>query len=181
MAKTLPFGRQTAYKLMAVAADKRLAGVAHVRTLPASWGTLYELTKLDDKRLSNTTHVSLLPASRETLYELSRLDDKQWHYQAEARQRQREGAKKGGEAKRGQPKKGCVQLDTKLSDAKKSRTKAAKALGVSTGTVARAKRVAEHPDLNQKMTAGELSVSAAYEQAPASCTPICGPRIPRVS
>jgi Protein of unknown function (DUF3102) len=44
----LPFSRQTAHKLMKVADDARLSNVAHVRHLPPSWGTLYELTKLDD-------------------------------------------------------------------------------------------------------------------------------------
>lgn len=44
----LPFSSQTAQKLMAVAADPRLSNTAHVRFLPPSWGTLYELTKLDD-------------------------------------------------------------------------------------------------------------------------------------
>ena len=43
----LPFVPQTARKLMAIANDHKLKG-AHVRALPASWGTLYELTKLDD-------------------------------------------------------------------------------------------------------------------------------------
>jgi hypothetical protein len=33
---------------MKIAADSRLANRAHVPLLPPSWGTLYELTKLDD-------------------------------------------------------------------------------------------------------------------------------------
>jgi hypothetical protein len=44
----LPFGASTAQRLMAVAADNRLSNPAHVQHLPASWGTLYELTKLSD-------------------------------------------------------------------------------------------------------------------------------------
>lgn len=45
----LPFERDAAYRLMRIARDQRLRGVAHV--LPPSWGTLYELTKLDDEQL----------------------------------------------------------------------------------------------------------------------------------
>jgi hypothetical protein len=45
----LPFSTQTARKLMAIGADRRLSKGAHVRDLPPSWGTLYELTKLDDE------------------------------------------------------------------------------------------------------------------------------------
>lgn len=44
----LPFGARTAQMLMAIAADNRLSDTKHVSHLPASWGTLYELTKLDD-------------------------------------------------------------------------------------------------------------------------------------
>lgn len=44
----LPFGPRTAQRLMAVGADTRLANPTHVSHLPASWGTLYELTKLTD-------------------------------------------------------------------------------------------------------------------------------------
>ena len=43
----LPFSAQSANKLMAIARDPKLSNPAHVRELPASWGTLYELTKLD--------------------------------------------------------------------------------------------------------------------------------------
>ena len=42
----LPFSPQTARKLMAVANHPVLSNHAHVRVLPPSWGTLYELTKL---------------------------------------------------------------------------------------------------------------------------------------
>lgn len=45
----LSFSRQTAWRLRAIAGDKRLTNVTHVHHLPRSWGTLYELTKLDDE------------------------------------------------------------------------------------------------------------------------------------
>lgn len=44
----LPFGARTAQRLMQIAADTRLSNATHVSHLPASWGTLYEITKLDD-------------------------------------------------------------------------------------------------------------------------------------
>lgn len=45
----LPFKDiSTAQRLMKVANDSRLTNAAHVQLLPSSWGTLYELTKLDD-------------------------------------------------------------------------------------------------------------------------------------
>lgn len=44
----LPFGPRTARKLMAVGRDERITNRTHVSDLPASYGTLYELTKLDD-------------------------------------------------------------------------------------------------------------------------------------
>jgi N6-adenosine-specific RNA methylase IME4 len=46
----LPFKRRTAHRLMAVAQDSRLSDGTHVSFLPASWGTLYELTKLSDEQ-----------------------------------------------------------------------------------------------------------------------------------
>lgn len=48
----LPFGASTAQRLMMVARDERLTNPAHVQHLPPSWGTLYELTKLDDDTLT---------------------------------------------------------------------------------------------------------------------------------
>lgn len=45
----LPFGPSTARRLMMIAADPKLANPAHVHVLPPSWGTLYELTKLDEQ------------------------------------------------------------------------------------------------------------------------------------
>jgi len=44
----LPFGPSTAARLMKIAADERLQNRNTVQHLPPSWGTLYELTKLDD-------------------------------------------------------------------------------------------------------------------------------------
>ena len=45
----LPFSASTAQRLMAISADPKLSDPAHVQHLPASWGTLYELTKLDEE------------------------------------------------------------------------------------------------------------------------------------
>jgi hypothetical protein len=47
----VPFGVHTADRLMAVAANTVLADCAHAHTLPQSWATLYELTKLDNETL----------------------------------------------------------------------------------------------------------------------------------
>lgn len=44
----LPFGSSTAQRLMKIAADTRLTNTAHVQHLPPSWGTLYEISKLED-------------------------------------------------------------------------------------------------------------------------------------
>jgi hypothetical protein len=42
----LPFKRGTAYALIAIANNRILSDVQHVEQLPASWGTLYQLTTL---------------------------------------------------------------------------------------------------------------------------------------
>ena len=47
MVDMLVFGDRTARRLMAVGRDERLR--THVSVLPPSWGTLYELSRLDDK------------------------------------------------------------------------------------------------------------------------------------
>ncbi len=47
----LPFGERTAQRLMAIAADERLANPTHASLLPPSWMTLYEITRLDDANL----------------------------------------------------------------------------------------------------------------------------------
>jgi hypothetical protein len=44
----LPFSASTADRLMAIARDRKISNPAHVQYLPASWGTLYELTQLDE-------------------------------------------------------------------------------------------------------------------------------------
>ena len=44
----LPFTRLTAWRLMRIAADDRLANVSHGIHLPPSWRTLFELSLLDD-------------------------------------------------------------------------------------------------------------------------------------
>jgi N6-adenosine-specific RNA methylase IME4 len=48
----LPFGIRTAQRLMAVAADKRISKATHGSHLPASWHTLYEITKLSDSEFN---------------------------------------------------------------------------------------------------------------------------------
>lgn len=59
VANDLPFGASTAARLMKVAADERLSNPAHVQHLPASWGTLYEISKLSpaqfDARIADGT------------------------------------------------------------------------------------------------------------------------------
>jgi len=52
-ARDLPFSDNTAQRLMAIARDGRLSNPAHVQLLPASWGTLYELTKLSDEEFTS--------------------------------------------------------------------------------------------------------------------------------
>src|SRR5437763_1377640 len=48
IAADLPFDASTAQRLMKIARDPRLRKAAHGQLLPASWRTLYELTKLPD-------------------------------------------------------------------------------------------------------------------------------------
>ena len=73
----------TAQKLMQIVRHSLLINPAHVRLLPPSWGTLYELTKLEHGSLmqianhpiiSNRNHGNDLPPSWFTLYELTKLD-----------------------------------------------------------------------------------------------------------
>ncbi len=49
VAADLPFSARSARMLMTIAQDGRLLNRKHVSVLPPSWGTLYELTKLDDQ------------------------------------------------------------------------------------------------------------------------------------
>jgi hypothetical protein len=46
--KSLPFGARTAQRLMAIGADARLSNATHASHLPASWATLYEISRLSD-------------------------------------------------------------------------------------------------------------------------------------
>lgn len=46
--RDLPFGIRMAEKLMAIAADQRIANATHGSHFPPSWTTLYELTRLPD-------------------------------------------------------------------------------------------------------------------------------------
>jgi predicted RNA methylase len=48
----LPFSPRTAERLIAIGGDPRLSNPTHVSHLPASWGTLYELTKLPDEEFA---------------------------------------------------------------------------------------------------------------------------------
>jgi hypothetical protein len=48
----LPFGPDTARMLMAIARHPVISKPEHVRVLPPSWGTLYQLTKLPDPLLT---------------------------------------------------------------------------------------------------------------------------------
>ena len=45
--QSLGISKMTAERLIAVSQDSRF--VTHVLRIPSSWGTLYELTKLDDE------------------------------------------------------------------------------------------------------------------------------------
>jgi hypothetical protein len=51
VADPVPFGEDTAERLMKVASHKVLSNSDQSRNLPQSWQTLYELTKLDDDTL----------------------------------------------------------------------------------------------------------------------------------
>jgi hypothetical protein len=51
VSEPLPFSENTSQRLMAVASHEVLSNAAHVQHLPQSWGTLYELTKLDDEQI----------------------------------------------------------------------------------------------------------------------------------
>ena len=53
VANDLPFGQVTAFRLMAIARHPVLSSVTHVYHLPSSWGTLYELSKVDATTLKH--------------------------------------------------------------------------------------------------------------------------------
>ena len=51
VSEPVPFSERTAERLIAVASNPVISDPTHVSDLPQSWGTLYELTKLDDETL----------------------------------------------------------------------------------------------------------------------------------
>jgi len=51
VADPLPFGEDTAERLRKVAENPVLSDSAHGRSLPQSWRTLFELTKLEDEQI----------------------------------------------------------------------------------------------------------------------------------
>lgn len=51
VSEPVPFGADAAQQLMKVASHSVISNTEFVRHLPQSWGTLYELTKLDDDTL----------------------------------------------------------------------------------------------------------------------------------
>ena len=54
--RLVPFEIRTAQRLMAVAKHPVLSNATHVSYLPASWGTLYELSRRDPKVLTGAIH-----------------------------------------------------------------------------------------------------------------------------
>lgn len=63
--RQLPFGERTAQMLMAIGKDPRLTNPKHVSLLPASWGTLYELTKLSDEEFDAGVEKKIIRADME--------------------------------------------------------------------------------------------------------------------
>lgn len=51
VSETVPFGERSAEMLMEVAGNKVISNPKFVSDLPQSWGTLYELTKLEDEQI----------------------------------------------------------------------------------------------------------------------------------
>lgn len=60
IARELPFSASTARRLMSIAEDKRLSNRAHAHVLPASWYTLYELTKLSDEEFDRALEQKII-------------------------------------------------------------------------------------------------------------------------
>ena len=60
MCKKLPFSENSAFRLMSVAQHHGLSNPAHVQDLPPSWGTLYELTKLDESQFTEALDAGLI-------------------------------------------------------------------------------------------------------------------------
>jgi hypothetical protein len=63
--KLVPFGIDSAQKLMKISEHRQLSNTAHVRYLPSSYATLYELTKVPDKTLNNAFRDGLIMPSME--------------------------------------------------------------------------------------------------------------------
>jgi len=61
----LVFSQQTANRLASIAASNRLSNYAHGRNLPASWRTLYELSKLTDSEFAAFDEAGLVTPSVE--------------------------------------------------------------------------------------------------------------------
>jgi hypothetical protein len=61
----LPFSASTARKLMSIAAHPVIVNRAHVNDLPASWGTLYELSKLTKEHLESAIEHGLVTSKME--------------------------------------------------------------------------------------------------------------------
>lgn len=72
LVEQLPFSEQTARKLMAIARHPDLSNRAHVRDLPASWGTLAVLTQLPPGEIPKRIE------AREITPELDRATAQQW-------------------------------------------------------------------------------------------------------
>lgn len=51
VSEPVPFGEDAAQQLMKVASNEVISNAEFVRHLPQSWGTLYELTKLEDEQI----------------------------------------------------------------------------------------------------------------------------------
>jgi hypothetical protein len=58
----LPFGEDTAERLIKIARDPRLSNSAHGRILPPSWRTLFELTKLNDEQFDRLVAAGVIRA-----------------------------------------------------------------------------------------------------------------------
>jgi len=52
----LPFGIDAAQRFMTIASHPLLSNTEHVRSLPASWGTLYQLTRVPEPMLKQALH-----------------------------------------------------------------------------------------------------------------------------
>ena len=61
----LPFGTRTAQCLMAIGRDQRITNAKHVALLPPSWGTLYELTRLNDETFKQAVDAGEITADME--------------------------------------------------------------------------------------------------------------------